>query len=80
MIPLTGTSIGAAGKAGPNLQAYYDRKAEEEAKRKALEGETGRSTSLQEDLFGLLDFLEDRGLIVSSRVVEGRESKVQVYD
>ena len=45
MIPLSGTSTGAAGKAGPNLQAYYDRKAEEEAvaaaKQKAIEGDTG---------------------------------------
>ena len=38
---LAGTSTGAKNTASPNLQAWYDRKAEAETKRKELEGEPG---------------------------------------
>ncbi|KAL8771445.1 MAG: hypothetical protein Q9209_003113 [Squamulea sp. 1 TL-2023] len=36
---LCGTSTGAKNTASPNLQAWYDRKAEAEAKRRELEDE-----------------------------------------
>ena len=39
MIPLSGTSTGAGGKASPHLQAWYDEKKAAEEKRKALEGD-----------------------------------------
>ena len=35
---LAGTSTGSAGKASPNLQAWYDRKRGAEEKRRELEG------------------------------------------
>ncbi len=38
---LTGTSIGASGRASPNLQAWYDDRKKAEDKRKQLEGDTG---------------------------------------
>lgn len=41
MIPLSGTSTGSAGKAGPHLQAWLDEKKAAEEKRKELEGDTG---------------------------------------
>lgn len=43
---LCGTSTGAKNTASPNVQAWYERQAEEEAKRKELEGETGKYSSL----------------------------------
>ena len=41
MAPLAGTSTGAAGKASPHLQAWYDEKKAAEEKRRELEGDTG---------------------------------------
>jgi len=41
MIPLSGTSTGSAGKAGPHLQAWLDEKKAAEEKRRVLEGGRG---------------------------------------
>ncbi|KAL9585976.1 MAG: hypothetical protein Q9212_001195 [Teloschistes hypoglaucus] len=39
MAPLSGTSTGSAGKAGPHLQAWLDEKKAVEEKKRALDGE-----------------------------------------
>ncbi|KAL8786958.1 MAG: hypothetical protein Q9213_002501 [Squamulea squamosa] len=51
---LCGTSTGAKNTASPNLQAWYDRKAEAEAKRKELEGEPEKKKGFRSTVKKLL--------------------------